>query len=93
MGRSTDDDKDIELNHLVNFGSPSTSCIMSFEITDFNNVMFNRDDVLTKVVQNIDLDHIRQPSRNDEYSEYDIDVNETITMMNQLLLIQMILTP
>ena len=50
MGRSTDDDKDIELNHLVNFGSPSTSCIMSFEITDFNNVMFNRDDVLTKVV-------------------------------------------
>ena len=66
-----DDDEDVE-HMLHEFGSPLNSCTISFEMTDFSNVVFDRDDVPTEVVE-----HFRG-LKNDECSGDETDADYTL---------------
>ena len=55
--------------------SPSDSCIISFEMTDFDNVAFDLDDVPAEVVD-------RAVVVKDDGSDDDIEVDETLEEYN-----------
>ena len=70
-----DDEEDVD--HILDeFGSPSDSLAMLVEMTDFNNVAFDRDDVPTELA-----DHITS-LKNDDSSNDDTDADDTLGEYN-----------
>ena len=73
-------DKEEDVDHILDeFGSSSDSLAMSVEMTDFNNVVFDRDDVPAEVV-----DHITS-LENDDSSYDDTDADDTLEEYNDVL--------
>ena len=70
-------DKEEDVDHILDeFSSPSDSRIISFEMTDFNNLAFDRDDVPAEVV-----DHIIG-FENDDSNDDDTDADDTLEEYN-----------
>ena len=73
-------DKEEDVDHILDeFSSPSDSRIISFEMTDFNNLAFDRDDVPAEVV-----DHIIG-FENDDSNDDDTDADDTLEEYNDVL--------
>ena len=70
-----DDEEDVD-NILDEFGSPSDSLAMSVEMTNFDNVAFDRDDVPAELV-----DHIIS-LENDDSSDDDTDADDILEEYN-----------
>ena len=71
----SDDEEDVD--HILDeFSSPSDSLAMSIEMTNFNNVAFDRDDVPAELV-----DHITS-LKNDDSSDDDTDADDALEEYN-----------